>query len=207
MWTLTGWLIALTGIVMVIGLAQRYLKKARSLPEKNDQEPPPQTTLGPMPAPSKPLERERLEQRIYTQWEQGIRKRLEQWIDTDPAQQIQQEWQQVQRVREQLERDRQAWEQQQKQQQEHWDRERKASPQHYSDSIDQAYIQANWHCILGLKSPTVSTEEIKRAYHKRISEYHPDKVSQMGGKIQDLAKVESQKINAAYEHAHNQGLV
>ncbi len=72
MWTLTGWLIALTGIVMVIGLAQRYLKKARSLPEKNDQEPPPQTTLGPMPAPSKPLERERLEQRIYTQWEHVV---------------------------------------------------------------------------------------------------------------------------------------
>lgn len=207
MWTLMGWLIALMGVAMIIALAQRHLKKTRSLPEKNDRELPPQTTVGPMPTPSKPLERERLEQRIYAQWEQGIRKRLEQWIYTDPAQQIQQEWQKVQRVREQLERDRQAWEQQQKQQQEHWDRAWNASPEHHYNPIDQAYIQANWHCILGLESPTAGAEEIKRAYHKRISEYHPDKVSQMGGKIQDLAKVESQKINAAYEYAHNQGLV
>jgi len=29
----------------------------------------------------------------------------------------------------------------------------------------------------------------------------------MGGKIQELAKVESQKINAAYEYARTQGRV
>jgi len=205
MWTLTGGLIALTVLGLAIGLAQRYWRTSRSRSERIRVEQPPKITPKPMPAPSEPLERERLEQWIYTQWEQRIRERLEQWIYPDPAQQLQQEWQQVQRVREQLERERQAWEQQ-KQQQEHGQQESPTAPPR-SDQVDPAYLQANWHHILGLVSTTASAEEIKRAYHKCISEYHPDKVSQMGGKIQELAKVESQKINAAYEYARTQGRV
>jgi hypothetical protein len=205
MWTLTGWLITLFGLGLAIGLAHRYWQKNRYLPETNKGALPPEPLSKPMSTPLKAVEQERLEQWIYTQWEQRIRERLEQWIYTDPAQQLQQEWQQVQRVREQLERDRQAWEQQQKQQQEHWEREAQAASERSSDQVDLTYIKANWHHILGLASTTASAEEIKRAYHKRISEYHPDKVSKMGGKIQELAKVESQKINAAYEYIHTQG--
>ena len=205
MWTLIGGLIALSVLGLAIGLAQRYWRNTRSRLEQGSVEQPPQTTPKPMPAPSKPLERERLEQWIYTQWEKKIGERLERWIYPDPGQQLQQEWIQVQRVREQLERERQAWEQQ-KQQQEHRQQESQTHPPH-PDQIDPAYLQANWHHILGLTSATAGAEEIKRAYHKRISEYHPDKVSQMGGKIQELAKVESQKINAAYEYARAQGLV
>ena len=40
-----------------------------------------------------------------------------------------------------------------------------------------------------------------RAYKRRISEYHPDKVAQMGEEIRALAERRSKEINAAYDEA------
>jgi DnaJ-domain-containing protein 1 len=62
------------------------------------------------------------------------------------------------------------------------------------------YIENKWHNILQI-SPNSSIDEIKHAYRKRMSEYHPDKTAKLGIKLQDLAKIESQKINAAYKYA------
>ena len=46
-----------------------------------------------------------------------------------------------------------------------------------------------------------SVDQIKTAYQKRIGEYHPDRVARLGRKLQELAEVESQRINAAYAAA------
>lgn len=40
--------------------------------------------------------------------------------------------------------------------------------------------------------------DIRAAYKKRISEYHPDKVELLGGKIKQLAEEETRLINQAY---------
>lgn len=151
-----------------------------------------------------PLERERLEQLVYNQWEQRLGEQLEQWYG-QPEKRMSLELKQAQQLREQLERERKEWEFQQNQQREKFERERQQRERH-ADSIDKAYIKAHWYRILGVTS-TASAEEIKRAYHKCMSEYHPDKVSQMGEKIIVVAEMESQKINAAYEYAQSQGLV
>ena len=43
--------------------------------------------------------------------------------------------------------------------------------------------------------------EIERAYKVKISQYHPDKVAQMGIEIRELAEAKSKEINAAYDYA------
>ncbi|MCK1580655.1 DnaJ domain-containing protein [Bradyrhizobium sp. 168] len=48
-------------------------------------------------------------------------------------------------------------------------------------------------------SPDASHDEITKAYREMIKQYHPDRVSGLGEKLQLLAKVETQKLNAARE--------
>jgi DnaJ like chaperone protein len=57
-----------------------------------------------------------------------------------------------------------------------------------------------WYEVLGV-SESASREEIAAAYRRRISEYHPDKVSNLGDEIRAVAERKSQQINAAYESA------
>src|ERR1035437_7884055 len=52
--------------------------------------------------------------------------------------------------------------------------------------------------VLGLRGK-VTFDDIKRCYRERMQEYHPDKVSNLGQKIRDVAEIEAKKINAAYE--------
>ena len=53
-----------------------------------------------------------------------------------------------------------------------------------------------------LEVPRISTrEEIARAYRRKISDYHPDKVAQMGAEIRALAERRSKEINAAHDEA------
>lgn len=77
--------------------------------------------------------------------------------------------------------------------------------QRHDTQIDISYIQANWYHILGVPI-NASIEDIKYAYQKRISEYHPDKVTQLGVELRELAKVKSQQINVAYKYAQSQRL-
>lgn len=44
-----------------------------------------------------------------------------------------------------------------------------------------------------------SPEEIKAAYRRRVQEYHPDKVADMGPEIREVAERRMKEINAAYE--------
>jgi hypothetical protein len=58
----------------------------------------------------------------------------------------------------------------------------------------------SWFVVLGV-SEDAGLEEIERAYRAKISQYHPDKVAQMGEDIRQLAEAKSKDINVAYETA------
>lgn len=60
-------------------------------------------------------------------------------------------------------------------------------------------IQSVEECfaILDVKSGALPMD-IRAAYKRRISEYHPDKVEQLGSKIKQLAEEETRRINQAY---------
>ncbi len=61
--------------------------------------------------------------------------------------------------------------------------------------------------VLGIL-PTVSNEEVKRAYRAMAVRHHPDKVTHMGEEYQKGAKEKFQKIQEAYENIKKQrGLV
>ncbi|WP_297358569.1 J domain-containing protein [Thauera sp.] len=57
-----------------------------------------------------------------------------------------------------------------------------------------------WHVVLGV-SPHATVDEIRRAYKKQISQYHPDKVSGLGVEFNDIAEQKTKEINVAYEQA------
>jgi DnaJ like chaperone protein len=56
---------------------------------------------------------------------------------------------------------------------------------------------ANPWAILGIR-PGAPIEEVKRAYRRRMAEYHPDKVASLGVELRELAERKSREINAAY---------
>ena len=47
--------------------------------------------------------------------------------------------------------------------------------------------------------PSASDEEVKKAYRKMATKYHPDKVSHLGEDFQKAANQKFQKVNEAYE--------
>jgi len=67
---------------------------------------------------------------------------------------------------------------------------------------DAAYepFGPRWATVLGVPA-TASKDEIAAAYKRKISEYHPDKVTRMGPEIRALAEMRSKEINAAYDEA------
>jgi peptide deformylase len=79
----------------------------------------------------------------------------------------------------------------------------------YSQSKDQAnpeplqsetsFIQP-WENVLDVPRSS-KTEDIRRAYKIKISQYHPDKVAALGSELQALAERKSKEINHAYRQA------
>lgn len=69
-----------------------------------------------------------------------------------------------------------------------------------NNSYEKNHIPANWFKILEI-AESASSDEIRVAYKQKISQYHPDKVSQMGSEIRELAAYKSREINAAYDYA------
>jgi DnaJ-class molecular chaperone len=51
--------------------------------------------------------------------------------------------------------------------------------------------------VLGI-APSATADEIRKAYHERMQEYHPDKVAHLGQELQELALEKSQQIQHAY---------
>ncbi|MGQ9818604.1 MAG: J domain-containing protein [Candidatus Kapaibacteriales bacterium] len=66
----------------------------------------------------------------------------------------------------------------------------------YEAKTEQMNLEIAYR-ILGLEGkPTI--EDIKLAYKKRLKEYHPDLVSNLGENLQTLAKKKTQEIISAY---------
>jgi DnaJ-domain-containing protein 1 len=57
-----------------------------------------------------------------------------------------------------------------------------------------------WHQVLQIAA-TADSNEIRAAYHRLISQYHPDKVEQLGSELKELAARKSQEITVAYQAA------
>jgi hypothetical protein len=60
------------------------------------------------------------------------------------------------------------------------------------EALAQAYR------ALGVE-PSASDEDVERAYRRRISDYHPDKVAGAADEIRQLAETRAREINTAYE--------
>ena len=58
----------------------------------------------------------------------------------------------------------------------------------------------HWTRVLELP-PDASLEEIRDAYRRLISQYHPDKVASLGRELQELAEAKSKDIAIAYQAA------
>jgi DnaJ like chaperone protein len=57
-----------------------------------------------------------------------------------------------------------------------------------------------WYVVLQVPAEA-SLDNVKLAYRRRMSEYHPDKVAGLGDDLRALAETKSKEINAAYETA------
>lgn len=51
--------------------------------------------------------------------------------------------------------------------------------------------------ILGI-APGAPPREVRRAFHARMAEYHPDKVATLGVELRELAEAKSKEVTAAY---------
>lgn len=73
---------------------------------------------------------------------------------------------------------------------------------------DEQSIKSLTDCylILGLSADAIPLD-IKAAYKKKISEYHPDRVGALGVKIKQIAEEETRQINAAYAMLQEHGMV
>ena len=67
----------------------------------------------------------------------------------------------------------------------------------FQDNPDHLF---NWYDVLGV-SKEASISDIQQAYRFKMSQYHPDKVSQMGPEIRAVAEKKSKEVNLAYQRA------
>lgn len=70
---------------------------------------------------------------------------------------------------------------------------------HPYDFPKEEEIEA-WYETLEVK-PSATLEEIKAAYKRKISQYHPDKVSSLGSEFTLIAEKKTKQINSAYKKA------
>lgn len=63
--------------------------------------------------------------------------------------------------------------------------------------------EEHYYNVLGIKH-SASVEEIKKAYKILMTQYHPDKVANLGIELQNLAKKKTQEINEAYNFIRKQ---
>jgi DnaJ-domain-containing protein 1 len=69
--------------------------------------------------------------------------------------------------------------------------------QQSNQKVSKSDIEKKYAKILGLDND-YSFEDIKQAYRRLALSYHPDKVSHLGIKMQEVAELEMKNINEAY---------
>jgi preprotein translocase subunit Sec63 len=71
----------------------------------------------------------------------------------------------------------------------HWSAEAK---------LEEANTLPDPHQILGINK-NASNDDVRLAYRKKLSEYHPDKTQHLGVELQSLAKKKTEEIVQAYQ--------
>ena len=56
----------------------------------------------------------------------------------------------------------------------------------------------HWYSVLDIK-PSATPSAVRQAYRRKMQEYHPDKVVNLGIELRDLAEAKTKEINRAYE--------
>lgn len=69
-----------------------------------------------------------------------------------------------------------------------------------ADSPAEFDLHPHWSTVLGVPR-TASDDEIRAAFKKQISLYHPDKVASLEVEFNDVAQSRTKEINAAYGRA------
>lgn len=69
------------------------------------------------------------------------------------------------------------------------------------DSLKAMFVKdvKNSYAILEI-TPSATNDEVKKAYRKMATKYHPDKVAHLGEEVQKAAKEKFQELNSAYEN-------
>ena len=75
-----------------------------------------------------------------------------------------------------------------------------APPTPRPPSPPQPASAPGWTRVLELP-PDASLDEIREAYRRLMSQYHPDKVASLGRELRELADAKSKDISAAYQQA------
>jgi DnaJ-class molecular chaperone len=53
--------------------------------------------------------------------------------------------------------------------------------------------------LSGTLKPSATPSAVREAYRRKMREYHPDKVVNLGIELRDLAEAKAKEINRAYE--------
>ena len=73
-------------------------------------------------------------------------------------------------------------------------------PQPQAQPQPQPVFAPNWTRVLELPAEA-SLDEIREAYRRLMSQYHPDKVASLGRELRELAEAKSKEISVAYQEA------
>lgn len=87
-------------------------------------------------------------------------------------------------------------------------RRRGSQPEHDETKNDQSNTnkqtdRRSWWEVLSVDQ-NASPEQIKSAFRKEISKYHPDRVEGLGIELRDLAERKAKEVNLAYTIAKKQ---
>ena len=74
------------------------------------------------------------------------------------------------------------------------------APRAPSPPQPQPAFAPGWTRVLELPADA-SLDEIREAYRRLMSQYHPDKVASLGRELRELADAKSKDIGAAYQQA------
>jgi len=74
------------------------------------------------------------------------------------------------------------------------------TPRPPSQPQPQPAFAPGWTRVLELPADA-SLDEIREAYRRLMSQYHPDKVASLGRELRELADAKSKEISAAYRQA------